>query len=135
MKGPAPVGAFDNTELRASDADFCAAVPAPERWPVFEGAAETEVGLPETDGNALCLRALGFWLAAVRASHVGCRVAGPGEVGKTCVGALLEGLVGDVGPSFRQLELTLAGGATRLLREMALFVLVVRDFATFAPSS
>ena len=131
VNGPGPVRALEE------DTELCADCRVPgrvsERWPVsepFAEAAETEEGreLPETEGHTLGSPVLGFWLAALRASHADCRVAGRGEVGETCVGPL--------GPLLRQSVLTLAGGgAARLLREVALLVLVVRDLAMLAPPS
>jgi hypothetical protein len=130
VEAPALVCALEDNELRASDADFRVA------GPVLEDATEIEAGreLPESEGNSLCLPMLGHWLAALRASDAGCRIVGCGEVSETCVGPLSDGAAGDVGPLFRLLELTLAGGAARVLREAAVFVLVVRDLATLAPS-
>jgi hypothetical protein len=120
----APVHSLEDTELRASDADFRVA------GPVLE---ETEAGreLPESEGTTLRLPTLGLWLAELRASDAGCCGVRRGEVGVT----LSKGVAGDTGPSFRPRELTLAGGAVRLLREAVVPVLVVRDFATLARSS
>jgi hypothetical protein len=88
---------------------------------MFEGVAESgvarETELAESEGKTV-------WFAALRAFHAGCRVAGLGEVGE------IRGVAGIEGPLFLTLELTLAGGAARLR-----LVLVVRDFATLAPSS
>jgi hypothetical protein len=122
----APVHALEDTELRASDADFRVA------GPVLEDAAETEAGreLPESEGTTRCLPTLGLWLAELRASDAGCGVR-RGEVGVTSS----KGVAGDAGPLFCPRELTLAGGAVRLLREAVVPVLVVRDFATLARSS
>ncbi len=136
---PAPVRALEDTELR----DDCrGAGPIPERWPVSEPVAEAPEAvegrvLPASDdGHSLRPPALWLWLAPLRASHAACCVAGREEVCETCVGlALPLGVAESVGPLFRPLELTLAGGAARLLREAAVLVLVVRDLATLAPSS
>lgn len=124
----------DTTELRASEVDFRVAEPVTERWrPVllFEEATETE------GADTLCLPTLGFWFAELRASdmYAGCCVAGSGEVGdsETCTDDFTEGVARGVGPLFHPLELTLAGGAARLLCEMTLLVWVARDFGTLAP--
>lgn len=126
----------DTTEPRASEVDFRVAEPVTERWrpvPLFEEAAETE------GAGTLFLPTLGLWFAELWASdaYAGCCVEGCGEVGdsETCDGAFTEGVAEGIGPLFRLLELTLAGGAARLLREMALLVWVVRDLGTLARSS
>ena len=132
VDGPAPVRTLEDTELR----DDCrVAGPVPERWPVSEPvaeAAETVGGreLPASDeGHSLRPPTLEVWLAELRASNAACRFAGRGG---TCVGpALPRG----VGPLFRPLELTLAGGVARLLREATLLVFVMRELATLATSS
>ncbi len=99
--------------------------------PVAE-AAETVGGweLPASDeGHSLRPPTLEVWLTALRASNAACRVAGRGG---TC---FRPALPRGVGPLFRLLELTLAGGVARLLREATLLVFVMRELATLATSS
>ncbi len=141
VEGLASVRGLEDAELRASDVDCRVAGPVPELWSVSEPFAEAAEALnsrelPECDDRSLPPPALGLWLAALQASHAGCRVSGRGEVGEACVvPALAQGVVESTGPLLCPLELKLAGDEARLLREAALLMLVVLDFATLAPSS
>jgi hypothetical protein len=121
VDAPAPVHALEDTELRASDADFRVA------GPMLEDAAETVAGreLPESEGKPT----LGLWLAVLRAFNAGCCGVRRGEAGETSS----EGGAGDAGLLFRPREPTLAGGAAWLMRDAA--VLGARDLAVLAPSS
>lgn len=138
VEGLASVRALEDAEPRA---DCRVSGPVPVRWSVSESSAEAmetvEAGeSPVCEGRSLRPPTLELWLAALQASHVGCRVARNGDGGGAGVGlALSQNVVESMGRSLRPLELMLVGDGERLLREAALLVLVVHDIAKLAPSS